>query len=227
VSVRSFALGATMSGKTYRLQTMFANRDPRVLVLDFVGNPNDWLNWPGAQVVWSARDVAIALREAASRSTWRIVWVCDPDNEAVAIARILQMLVPTDPQTPSFAQAVGGMSLVIDEVMEIMPNHQGKVVKKNSALWRKGRHRGLSIHAGTQKYADVSKTVTDMSRFVVVCPIYGARDVKSVFENLPRHVAEHAQQLAHRHCILWDRDHHRGALLDPDSKVVKAFGPTG
>lgn len=224
VSARAFATGSTLSGKTHRLRTLFAESVPRALVLDAIGNPRDWMSWPGAVVVESEQQVAAALRDHASRAHWRIVWLTELDDPAVD--RVAQLLVPSSPLGFSYADAVGGMALICDEVAEMMPNKSGDQVRKRGELWRRGRHRRLSIFAGTQRIADVSRTVTAQSRYFICCPQNEPRDLDTLGLRLPPHVLAAAQRLAPRHCVLWDAERMRGGLLDPAGQMLQAFGPT-
>lgn len=224
MSLRVFATGSTLSGKTYRLRTLFAERAPRVLVFDSIGNPDDWINWPGAQVVESEADVFRALTECADRERWRIVWLVELDDPA--IDRVMNLLVPSSPLGFSYARAVGGMVLLCDEVAELMPNKTGELTRRRGTAWRKGRHFELSIFAGTQRIPDVHRTVTSMSRFFVCCPQHEPRDLDTLGLRMPPHVLAVAKQLTPRHCVLWDAELHRGGLIGPDGAVLKVLGPT-
>jgi hypothetical protein len=224
VSQRAFATGSTLSGKTFRLRTLFADRVPRSLVLDSIGNPRDWLSWPGAIAVESKEQVAAALRDNAGRERWRIVWLTELDDPAVD--EVLQLLVPSSPLGFSYADAVGGMALICDEVAEMMPNKTGELTRTRGQLWRRGRHRRLSLFAGTQRIPEVSRTVTAQSRYFICCPQNEPRDLETLGQRLPPHVLRAAQQLQPRHCVLWDAELMRGGLLDPDGRVLQALGPT-
>lgn len=224
MSLRVFATGSTLSGKTYRLRTLFAERAPRVLVLDSIGNPNDWLAWPEKIVCETEAEVFRALSEVAGRARWRIIWLVELDDPA--IDRVLDLLVPDHPTGFSYARAVGGMAVTCDEVAELMPNKGGELTRRRGTKWRKGRHFELSIFAGTQRIPEVHRTVTAQSRMFVVCPQNEPGDLKTLGLRVPPHVLDAARALQPRHCVLWDADLHRGGLIAPDGRVLRPLGPT-
>ncbi len=224
MSQRAFATGSTLSGKTFRLRTLFAERVPRSLVLDSIGNPRDWMSWAGAEVVDSLDGVSQALSLNASRTRWRIVWLTELDDPAVD--KVLDLLVPSSPLGFSYSDAIGGMALICDEIAELMPNKSGDLTRTRGEKWRKGRHKQLSIFAGTQRIPDVHRTVTSQSRYFICCPQNEPRDLDTLGRRLPGHVLTVARQLKPRHCVLWDADLMRGGLLDPEGRVIQAFGPT-
>lgn len=221
-STRAFATGSTGSGKTYRLRTLFAERAPRVLVLDFLGS--EWPKWAGAVVVESAQAAARALARAARHERWRIVWLLDPEDDG--LPAILQLLAP-GPGASSYAASVGGMALLCDEVADLVPNGSGERSKLARRLWRWGRHAGLSIFAGTQRLPDVHRTVTSQSRYLICCPQHEPRDLETLSAYLSPAAMAAARVLAPRQAVLWDVERRRGALLAPDGRILQPFDVAG
>jgi hypothetical protein len=163
-----FAFGATGSGKTFFLRGLLG-RVPRLLVVDVTG---DYAELERCRTFTRAADVAAAFRVAAG-GPCRVRFAADLDRAAFrsytrgqgrgdelpgAIARM-------GPAAAAIAFAARDLVLVLDELaLWCTPSSTPEPLKLVATM---GRHRGVSILAGAQRPALVSRHVTAQRDLVV------------------------------------------------------------
>lgn len=216
-SVRVLAVGATGSGKTTRLRTLYAERLPRVLVLDTLGT--EWHRWPSAVVCASLAEVRAALRTRAGASAWRIVW--QVDSQDPAIDALVHWLTPR-PRAPSFVRAIGGCALLCDEV-DLLAGPSATAARRG--LWQRGRHAGLSLLVGAQRLALVQRTVSAQSDVFVLCRQHEPTDLETLAGFVPSAVLADAARLARWETVVYRPGEQAGFRLDAAGRVTRRYVP--
>lgn len=185
-----------------------------------VDNTGEWEGGSSiGRELYGVADVADALATLARerRRSWRLVCYLDTAELEELSARLL---VPVPHVRRGYVAAVGGMSLLLDEVDVFTPMGSSSAELRN--LWRRGRHCGLSVFAATQRPANVSKEVTSQCRYLVILRQHEARDVdylRSIIGKGPIvPVLRHVGRGDYRAC-LWDTQEARGYLLDKAGRV--------
>jgi hypothetical protein len=212
-SARYFVSGSTGSGKTHALRRLVLPRLQRVVLVDFVG---EWerrrRELPGRVVVTTSLDeTRAALRKVAGLGRWSVVAQLAPD-EFPTLAR---WLVPTQfaDSSPVFVRAVGGCALLCDE-LDLIAYHAAP--PEVLALWRRGRHVGLTICAATQAPSGVHPLVRGMSRYLVLCQMHEANSIKYFAGVLPPDVVARLQSLPPREVLVFDTHTRRTVHLAAD-----------
>lgn len=213
-SERIFACGSTGSGKTQFLRDVFLPRHPRALILDATG---EWEREKGVRVAYGFPELLAELRRAAGARRWRIVASLDDAD----VPKLAALLCPTtSAKNGSLALALGGVALLSDELATVAGHDAPAEVR---ALWRMGRHVGLSILGATQRPAECARVCTAMARWLVVCALHEPNDVKYLAKQLPRAAIGALGELPQYGAILWDNISRRGWLLDKDRRAVRAL----
>ena len=222
-SSRVFAVGATGTGKSHHLRRVLLPRYPRAIVLDYTG---DFLNnrkdlGEGTHVAESFEDLGRLVRQlAARRERWRVLaYLNDDDTE-----RLTRALVPTRMVTgPSIARALGGCALVCDELSLFVRQNASP---ERLALWRMGRHCGLTILGASQAPADVHPLVRGQSRWLVLFHLHEPRSVEYFEKAIPAEVLDIRHEFAAHECLLWDAEKRVGYHLDANAQVRRTLKPS-
>lgn len=221
-SVRVFAVGATGTGKSYHLREVLLPRYPRAIVLDYTGDflkHRDRLG-EGTHVAENFAEVGRLVRQlSARRDRWRVIaYLDEPDTE-----RLTRALVPTRMVTgPSIARALGGCALVCDELSLFVRQN---ATPERLALWRMGRHCGLTILGASQAPADVHPLVRGQSRWLVLFHLHEPRSVGYFEKAIPAEVLDARHNFAEHECLMWDTERRVGYHLDKDAKVKNILRP--
>lgn len=210
-SSRAFACGVTGTGKTHLLRELWIERAPRVLLLDHLG---EW----GAPDAFDLRQLVERLRQAAGRDRWRIVASLDPEE----VAKLAEILIPFgDARGKSFAAAVGGMALALDEADQLAGRSCDRRI---SGLWRRGRHVGLSIYAATQRPADVHRAVTSQSQWIAVTKVYEPRDMLYLSQLLTPDAMDALGEVPQYGALLWEQAKRSGYIVDAGRHILRHVG---
>ena len=152
-SVRSFIAGNSGSGKTTLAWHLYLKRMPRFVVIDQTGEWNGITN----REVDTLDELAAVMRELAPKGKWSISYSVADDR----YEDLVNWLVPVPDISGSPSIAVGGMTLLNDEVDLIAPF--GPPPDHIRTLYRRSRHAGLSILSLTSAPGNVSKEVSRQS----------------------------------------------------------------
>lgn len=209
-SLRAFVCGVTGSGKSTLLRDLFIARYPRTIIL---AHTAEW----GEPDALSLPELRRTLRKVAGRGYWRVVAALEPEDAP----ELAELLAPRVVGRPSFAQAVGGVALAVDEVDVIAGRSCAPEV---AALWRRGRHAGLSIFAATQRPADVNRVVTSQSQWLGLCRTHEPRDLAYLGSIIPADALRALEQLPEYGALLWETATRAGAVLDKDLRLVRRVG---
>jgi hypothetical protein len=217
-SVRVVACGMTESGKDYWLKRLYLERCPRALMLDplgeYIADKRVGFRVYEAE---SLADVRRALARAAKEGPrWRVVARIDAQHSA-AVARLL--VPPVIRAGGAFPQHVGGMGLYCSELDLFAPTAADPDVV---GLWRRGRHVGLSIYGASQRPHGISRMVTAMSGWLVVCQTHEPKDVAYLGECLPSDAMEEVNRLEWQAVFIWRRQTSSWVILDRAGKVLKS-----
>lgn len=217
-SSRVFVTGGTGSGKSTLLRRSLLPQVPRAIIVDPVGEFRRERFKDRNARVFDLAEIPGALRTLTRRERWRLV----ADIPASSFPILARSLVPERLAVePSLALAVGGCTLVCDEIHTIASHSAPQEVQE---LWQRGRHVGLSILAATQRPAKVSRTVTSMSQVLIACQTHEPADLAYLRDIFPRSVHQELQELARYHALVWRVQDGCGALLAPDGSVLRRFG---
>lgn len=174
-----FAIGKTGSGKTYFLRGL-VQRCPRLLVVDVTG---DYAELPNVTNCRRLADVAARFRAAGPAGGCRIRLEADLDR--AAIRALLQDggaeelpagVAKLGPGAAAIAFAAGDVVLVLDELSLFCK--AGYVPRPIGLVMTVGRHRSVSLLAGTQRPALVSRTVTAMADYTAFFHLEDPRDIQ-------------------------------------------------
>lgn len=215
-STRAVAMGITGSGKTTILRSLFVDPAPRVIALDVTG---EWEGLPGFPHVARSLDGLLRALEHFGRERarrWHIAAQLG-DDETQELARLL---VPEMAPRTGLAAAWNGLALAVDEADTFAPQSAESHVR---ALWKRGRHAGLSIYAATQRASSCHRDVTSQSRWLVVTQTHEPRDLAYLRSLLPAAAYQAVEQLPRYHAVLFDALHRRAYELDPAHKIAAAF----
>jgi DNA helicase HerA-like ATPase len=217
-SERAFAMGVTGSGKTTLLRKLFVARAPRVIALDVTG---EWEADPGFPHVARSLDGLLrALEHFATRKErrWHIAaQLSDEETQELA-----QLLVPETAPRSGLCQAYRGIAIAVDEADTFAPQSAPPAVR---ALWRRGRHAGLSIYAATQRPSAVHRDVTSQSRWLIVAQTHEGRDLAYLRQLLPAEPYRALERLPRYHAVLFDALYRRAFLLDERQEITRVFHP--
>lgn len=156
-----FAFGATGSGKTFFLRGL-VRRVPRLLVVDVTG---DYAALEGCRTMTQAADIAAAFR-AAGAGSCRVRYAADLERAALRSYvrgqgrgdELPGTIARMGPAAAAIAFAARDVVLVLDELaLWCTPNSTPEPLKLVATM---GRHRGVSLLAGAQRPALVSRHVT-------------------------------------------------------------------
>ncbi|GMV11563.1 MAG: hypothetical protein AMXMBFR55_32970 [Gemmatimonadota bacterium] len=216
-STRVFVSGATGSGKSHFIRARIMPRVPRAVYVDFVG---EWERRRAelrgrVALAYSVHDARTRLAELAGVREWSLIVQIDPSE----FAEMARLLVPprfTD-ATPVYARAVGGVALVCDELDLLAPHNAPPDVL---ALWRRGRHVGLSIYAATQMPSAVHPTVRGMSRYLVLCQMHEVNAINYFRATVPPNVLDRLTGLPPHEAIVFDAHTRRAWHLNKRARVL-------
>lgn len=206
-STRVTIVGRTGSGKSTALLALFAERYPRVVVLDFLGT--QWPAWDGAHVVYRMADARAWLaREAPRGRRWRLVCCFPQDSDDVTA--LFQLLAP-DPRTGGgFPKAVGGVALLNDELSQVAGASCPPIVR---GAWSQGRHVGLTVLGASQRISQVARIVTASTEWLGVCQQHEPLDMDVVAAYLPEEGLRAVEALPPFGLVLYNTMQGRGLIL--------------
>lgn len=221
-SSRFAFFGMTNTGKSAALKELLAERYPRVIVLDHLGT--QWPKWDGARVVYSFPEAVVFLRQVAPlKSRWRLVCAFPQGSEDVA--QLFALLAP-DPRKKGFARAVGGVTLLMDELVKVVPNGAPPIVQ---AGWSNGRHSGLTILGAAQRPSQVARIVTASSDYIGVFRMHEPTDLAVIQEFTSPVVMAELAKLPQYGLILWNTLDGKGRVIHSPRlgvyKVVRELNP--
>ena len=209
-SLRATVAGASSSGKSTLLRNLFIARHPRTIVL---AHTAEW----GEPHALSIGELRRELRKVAGRELWRLV----ASLELAELEELAELLAPRDLTRRPLAAALGGCALAVDELADVAGRGAPDAI---AALWRRGRHAGLSIFGATQRPAEVIRTVTANSTWLAVCQTHEPADLDYWRKLLPAPVFAEIGQLPQYGALLWHTADRRGAVLDRDLKLLRPVG---
>lgn len=170
MTLRVIACGRTLSGKTEWLYRRYLSMEPRLLIVDTIGEWSTSRHVEGAITTSGTADTLAALRDLAEigLTEWVIIADLDRDELVALMERLAPRRIGDSP-----VPALGGMAIYLDEVDLLVPVQDARL----AGLWRRGRHIGLSVYAATQRPASVSKEVSAMVDVYAVLALDEVRDV--------------------------------------------------
>lgn len=211
-STRVTIVGRTGSGKSSALLTLFAERYPRVVVLDHLGT--QWPAWKGAQVVYRFGDAVRWLRTTAPKARrWRLV-CCFP-QESEDVEQLFQLLAPDPRLGGGFPKALGGVALLSDELVKVAHTSCPAIVRD---AWSNGRHVGLTILGATQRPSQVARIVTASTEWLGVCQQHEPLDMEVVAAYLSPDAMREVEQLPRFGLVLYNTSTGRGMVLHSPAK---------
>ncbi|MEW5917554.1 MAG: hypothetical protein AB1762_14200 [Gemmatimonadota bacterium] len=216
---RVIAMGTTESGKSYLLKKFCLTRAPRALIVDPLGEHT--ADVPAGTRLYMARSIdelrSVLVRAPREGRAWRIVAAVS-QSAAPAIAKLLVPPVVLDHN--AYPYHVRGMALMIEELDLFAPSQSDETVE---GLWRRGRHCGLSVYATTQRPHGVSRIVTGMANWWVICAIHEPNDVHYLAKVLPADAMRAVEELPWRWAVLFSPRTRAWYLLD-DKHHVRQWG---
>lgn len=195
-SLRGCAVGRSGSGKTFWIWRRWIANAPRVLIVDQTG---EWKEKePHARFANGLPETLRALREAVTRSHWRIVCSLDPQE----IYALCGVLIPVPDIDKSPVIAMGGFMLYLDEVDLVVPINAPVEAR---SIYRRSRHAKLSVLSATQAISNVSKEVTRQCDFIGILAVHEPADVEYLTSLMGSENADDALTWANQphHVALW------------------------
>lgn len=215
-SKRAFVAGATGSGKSYFLRRVLLPQERRAIILDFTGDFYANVRDLGAdvEVAETFEDLRrIVPRLAARRDRWRLITFLTREE----FPQLARALLPDRLHSgASVSRALGGVSLVCDELNQFAPHSADETVLN---LWRRGRHVGLSLLCASQSPTEVHPVVRGMSRYLVLFHLHEPNALAYFAKMIPANVLARHESLGQHECLVWDAEARTGYVLDARSKV--------
>lgn len=207
-------VGTTGSGKSYLLN-QFAQRFPRRLVLDFMGEHTGRI--AGARECYDLRDTVAALSVAARQSDrWTVLSFMDERF----VPDLFRVLAPTGRDAArGFSRTVGGLVVECGEVDLIAPN-SGAISDGVKSLYKRGRHAAISILGATQRASECHRIVTSQSTVICAFRQHEPRDVATLAQVMGSRAGDMLPTLAPRHYLRYWPAFGTLELVDPFGKCV-------
>lgn len=206
-STRVTIVGRTGSGKSTALLALFAERYPRVVVLDHLGT--QWPRWEGVRVVYRFAEAVAWLRTTAARAKrWRLV-CCFP-QESDDVTALFQLMAPDPRLGGGFPRAVQGVALLNDELSQVAGPSCAPVIR---AAWSQGRHVGLTVLGASQRISQVARIVTASTEWLGVCQQHEPLDMEVVAAYLPAQGMAAVAQLPPFGLVLYNTATGKGLIL--------------
>lgn len=223
-NTRVIIVGRTGTGKSAALKTLFAERYPRVLVLDF--NGTQWPRWKGARVVYSYPELVGRLRQLAQTRTRAYRVVCCFAQGSDDVTALFQLLTPDPRLDGGFPRASGGVTLLCDELSKVAGTGAPDAVVN---AWSGGRHVGLTILGAAQRVSQVQRIVTASSEWIGVCQSHEPLDADILAQYLPPDAMGEVAKLPPFGLVLWNVAQGGGMVLHSPGKGVyrlaRSLGP--
>ena len=218
-SNRVVACGITGAGKDYSLRRFFASQCPRLVVVDYLGEHEKGIT--SAPVYrCGVADLRKTVRAALGKSDrWQVIVECH--DEGTDSEKIARFICPVGPQENSWVYQAGGIGLYCSELDLLAPQSCDSLV---TGMWRRGRHYDLSIYGATQRPAGVSRIVTAMSDYLVVCKMHEPRDLAYMTNMLPPGAMDRVVALDWHEVVLVDVRGGRWWLYNSSSAIVASGG---
>jgi len=221
-SSRVIAMGSTESGKSYLLKKFCLTRCPRAVIVDPMGEHS--ADVPAGTKLYRVRTLD-ELRRTLQRapregSRWRVVALI-PASFGPEIAKMLLPEVVEDHNAYSYH--VRGMALYIEELDKFAPTF---APEETQGLWRRGRHVGLSVHATTQRPHGVSRSVTAMAGWWIICQTHEPADVDYLAKVLPNEAMACVESLPWQWAVLFSPRTRVWYLLNREHKVMRWGDPS-
>lgn len=171
-TVRALIAGNSGSGKTTLAWHLYLKQMPRILVIDQTGE------WNGKVDVETDTlpDLVDAIRELARKGRWSVSYSLLDDR----YEDLVDWLIPVPEIAGSPSIAVGGMTLLNDEVDLLAPF--GPPSRHIRTLYRRSRHAGLSVLSLTSAPGNVSKEVARQSTHRIALFLDEPADIKYMTE---------------------------------------------
>lgn len=218
-SRRVAVFGATGSGKTRWLQSIYWPVSPRLVIVDQTGEWMSQADAIGAQRCENYAELMDALARNSYSARFRIVCELYPDD----VEALGRKLVPVPGIDRSPVRALGGMTLMLDEVDRVV---SAGYVGSLRDIWRRGRHAGLNVLAASQRPCNVSKEVTSNSDVIAILRLHEPNDVAYLADALgskerANEAVEWARSAPHRVAVYYTKD---GKLAKLEPATIRVTG---
>jgi hypothetical protein len=212
MTLRALTLGVSESGKNEYNRREFLATAGHILTVD----PNGELaGQPGIIAAEGYRGTLQALARVAGAPSWHVAAYIPDYSDIVMLSEAL--LYKKSLAAPSLAQQLGGLVLSSGECAELCPLAAPSPV---TALWRRGRHFGISPVVATQRPADCNIIVRGQSQIITIFRLTDDRSLEWVARNVGGAVADYVAALPLYHSVRWRTNAAECERLDGNYRVI-------